>query len=549
VVSAGFVSQEVPDVKDLPVFSRFMGKGGKGKGLLSIPGRYFQFVRHYTEFRENTMRYATFLGYLDQLRKGNVKHYGGSRKAVVDQLRRDMGNEVAAAHLSRNLIGDYGNISVAGNWIRRRLMPFWSFQEINLKRVPRLVVNAWEAGGAAKAGGTLSVAVARTLLTSRIAWLYGAIWAWNLLLFGDDEEELPPYDRANPHVLLGRNADGSIRVFRNVGALGDFLEWFGINKVLSMFGKLKAGQVDAKDIALEMAFAAPEKAMGSIRPDLKALYEIPTGQSLFPEPTKPRSARRGELAAGVFGLQDEYKWMRGKVLGDGSRPRNHYWQRWGLGVNDPRQAALSNIYDLRSDFLKKKGKEEKGTFPVSRYKEARDAAILEDYDAFLEWKGNFVAERGEKKARDDFLGFLRGTDPIASPLTNDDEIEFERDFLTNEQRGQLTVARQFAGELRDLLLTWWDASDQFAETSLKDKVLVSLAKTVAKPTKALDEMEEAERLPIDRAIAELRRMGVNKIELADLLGVKLKQKSKSGRKGMGWKAAGQWKRRLIRRLD
>jgi len=229
-----------------------------------------------------------------------------------------------------------------------------------------------------------------------------------------------------------------------------------------MFGKLRAGQVSTADILWEMAFATPEKAMNSMRPDLKALYEVPTETSLFPEPFQPRSQRRGETIAATFGLQDEYKWMKGWVLEDGGTARPHYWQRMAMGVVDPRQSALSQMYDLRTDFLRKKGQEQKGIFPVSRYKEAREAAKFEDYDAFVDWKRKFVKKEGDD-AKDNFKDWLRTLDPIANRLNDEDEREFEEDFLTSEQRGRLTVARNYSHELRDLLVSWWDADDKSAE--------------------------------------------------------------------------------------
>jgi hypothetical protein len=456
VIGSGFVAEEVPDISELPVFRRFMS--GK-KGLTPVKS-YFDTVKKYSSFREDVMRYAAFLGYRAQLRQGRVKHYGGSKKAVVDQIKNDMGVDAAAAHLARNLLGDYGNISVAGNWIRRRLMPFWSFQEINLKRTPRLVVNAWEAGGTVRTAGALSVSAARAILMSKIAWMYAAMWIWNnLVMGGDEEDELTFYDRATPHIILGRNADGSIRVFRRVGALGDFLEWFGINEAIAMFRKQQDGQVETGDIVKEMALATPEKLINSLRPDLKGVYEVSTGTSLFPDPFHPRSQRRDEALSAPFGLQDEYKWMRGMVLQDGSTVRKHYWQRMLTGVVDPREAALHEMYSLRNDFLKKKGKPEQGTFPISRYKNARDAAIAEDYDAFTDWKKKFQEERG-KKATKDFKNWLKTLDPIHSKLNKHDEKEFENEFLTSEQKERLTVARNYSHELKDLLLTWWKTDEK-----------------------------------------------------------------------------------------
>ena len=81
-----------------------------------------------------------------------------------------------------------------------------------------------------------------------------------------------------------------------------------------------------------------------------------------------------------------------------------------------------------------------------------------------------------------------------------------------------------------------------------EKHLITAAYTTAKPEK-LKLLDDEQKAVQAAAQAYLKEVGVDASELADLLGVKLKQKSKSGEKGMGWKAAGQWKRRLKDRLD
>ena len=465
VVSAGFISAEIPDIKDLAIFRRFFDESS-GLSPLARPAKaYFDTVKKYSEFRENTLRYAAFLSAKKQLQAGTVKHYGGSKKGVVKQIHKDLGVDAAAAHMSRNLLGDYGNMTVMGDWLRRRLMPFWAFQEINIKRTPRIVMNGIEAGQSIKAAGSLTKAAASAVIASRIAWMYGAMWAWNNvgypLFYGhDDEDDLAPYERANPHILFGRNADESVRVFRNAGALGDFLEWGGINEAASLLSKYRAGQIDAKEIALEIVKAPIEKAFGSLGPHFTGTFEVATGQSLFPEPFQPRAVRRGEAAANIFGLSDEYKAIRGMTLGDGGSARRHYFQRILFGVVDARQTALSEMYDLRERFLRKKGVMSSRTLQVSIYKEARDAAKNENYDAFVDWKESFVEKFGEKASRKRFVSFLKRVDPIASRLSERDELEFEHKFLTSEQRGQLNVSRQYAGELKDLMHTWWVAHDK-----------------------------------------------------------------------------------------
>src|SRR5690606_30968624 len=137
VIDSSLTAQEIPQVKDLVVFRRFVGS----RGFRPVQG-YSEFVRKFNSWREGTYRYAAYLYYRDQLRAGKVEHFGGAKPEVVTTLVREMGPDVAAANLARNLLGDYGNLTVFGDWMRRRMAPFWSWIEINTKRYPRLASNA-----------------------------------------------------------------------------------------------------------------------------------------------------------------------------------------------------------------------------------------------------------------------------------------------------------------------------------------------------------------------------------------------------------------------
>ena len=459
VTTAGFLSGEISETSELQIFRRL--KPAEQRSLMKNPLKlYMEVVRPYVEMRENILRYAAFLTYYDQIEAGELSHYGAAKKSTVETLAKEMGTGVAAAHMSRELLGDYGNMTAAGEFMRSKLFPFWAFQEINIKRYPKLTVNAIRSGeGRGRTGAVLSA-----VALSRMGGAYAAWWTWNNLiypaLFGsDDEDKLGDFDKANPHLLLGPNADGTFKVFRNVGALGDFLEWFGINEAISLLDEYKAGQVELGDVGKEMGAAWIEKAVGLLRPDVKAGYEVVTGQSLFPTPFKPRSVERDVAVANVFALGDEWKAFKGLVAGEGNRARKHYWKRWLVGVVDPRQTSLGEMYDARRRFLESKGIREGGVYPVSEYKQARDAASNEDYAAFAEWKSAFQ-ERHGPKAVDKFRSFLSRLDPIASRLNDADEVEFESEFLTAEQRAKLMEVRDYAAGLEELLVQWWVASEQ-----------------------------------------------------------------------------------------
>ena len=78
--------------------------------------------------RENMLRLAAYRWFKQALKDGQ-RVYGASKPAEIDAIDRP---DDKAAKLARELIGDYGNISSAGQYIRRRLIPFYSWMEINM---------------------------------------------------------------------------------------------------------------------------------------------------------------------------------------------------------------------------------------------------------------------------------------------------------------------------------------------------------------------------------------------------------------------------------
>lgn len=455
VVSSSMTAKEIPDLKKIPAIKRLYESRSDGVSVLNAAPMaviaYFDAVRGFNEYRESVLRYAAFLYYRDALENKKLKHYGGANRVVVDALAKDMGNDVAAAHLARNILGDYGDLTVMGDYIRKHIYPFWSWNEIQFKRYPRLVVNAVSAGQ--KGRGVATGAVGATVLLSRLGALYAAAWLWNNLMFPDDEEELDEYSRRTPHLIFGRNSDGSINVFRNIGALGDILEWFGINEVLALWPQYAEGQISGETLAKQAVKAPANKLVGGLRPDVKGLFEVGAGISTFPDFFNPRSVERDEAAARIVAAEDEWRAFKGMVLKEGDRARPHYWTKYLVGVSDPKRNAMNSMYDLRDKYLDSKGKEsQKGLRGFRPFRLMREAAYADDYEAFVEAKKQFMAAGKSFKNFEDSLETL---DPIASRLSEADEQEFEREFLNDLQRQKLKVARDYAGDLQTKLWHWW----------------------------------------------------------------------------------------------
>jgi hypothetical protein len=454
VITSSMSEAEIPDVKDLPVFRRFYdNKIDPVKIPLNVLRTYFRAARNASVFRENLMRHASFLRFRKALADGGpLLHYAASIPKTVEALRKEIGVDAAAGKMARDLLGDYGNTTELGTWFSAHVWPFWRFQEVNMKRAYRMAANAIQAGEFKRVGPVALTAVLRAVLTVRLASLYALVWAWNHFRHPEQEEQLSPWQRQNPHLNLGVNDDGTSRVFNNFGSFGEFLEWFGINSLIDLIDDVESGQMSPADVAKVMGKDVLNKLVQGVRPDVKAVVETATGESLFPDVTSPRMQPRDELFANIFGLADEMKAVRGKVMDTGERLRPHYLQRMLLSVTDNRQNALNEIYSLRARFLKSKGREDVGVYPPSKIRTMKLAAVNDDYEAFLEARKVYTKEGGTRRK---FHASLDHLDPIAAKLNRELEREFEHEFLDGDQRKRLKVARDYAKEIESRLALWW----------------------------------------------------------------------------------------------
>ncbi len=450
VLDSSFQAQEIPNLKDLPMFERFFQDSVGSKMGLGLVKDYFAITTKFQRFREAILRLSVYRHTLERLNAGKPVNYGGSKRSIIKALQKDLGNETAAAHLARNLLGDYGDATVMGEWLRQNAIPFYMWMEVNAKRYPKMFANAVIEG--TETGNLSAVALHSAMAMSRVGAVYALMWLWNHIVWPDEEDDLGVYDKENPHIVTGRNPDGTVRVLRNTGALGDFLEWFGINTALSLLPKVRAGQISTSELIAEMAKDPINKMVSGVRPDVKAAIEVPTGQSAFPDVFNPRRQERGEIASSVVGLRDEYRAAKGLILQEGERARPHYLTRFtGQATVDPRKNALYEIYDLRERFQKKRG-EGSMMRGDSHFRNMRESAIAENYEAFKEGRTTFLAKGKEYK---NFKASLANLDPIASRLNDEDEVAFEQEFLTDRQRDKLRAARDFAGQLRVTMWLWW----------------------------------------------------------------------------------------------
>ncbi|MBL8797988.1 MAG: hypothetical protein JNM56_29085 [Planctomycetia bacterium] len=530
VIDGSLEVSEIPDLHELPVFKRLFRKDlSRTHLLLQAPAAWFKFAKRFNAFREASLRYAAFLYFRDQLRAGTLQHYGGARREVVDALAKDLGTDVAAAHLSRNLLGDYGNLTVLGQWLRKYVFPFWSFQEVQFKRWPRLAINAVQAGRLASKENALTAGALTALAALKLAVPYSLYWLWNNLRWPDEEQQLSAAERASPHIITGRNPDGSIRLLQRVSSQGEFLEWFGLDQLMQLLPLFRNEQITWGDVAQGVAKQPANKAFSALRPDVKGLFEVGGGLSFYPDAFNPQRQRRDDAFANIFGLADEARWARGQLGSTGERVRPGYGDRWaGITTSHPAKNALGEMFDLKDAFLKKQGKKPQERFGRSPIATMRDAAATNDHEAFREARQAYLADGHSYES---FKRAIANLDPVAQ-LAGDPDLEgdskklkaadnlerkFVRQFLTDEQRTKLPIVRDYARRLEVTLWTWWqqaserdDSPEQrAAQQQAADKEILTAARRLAskKPVRVSEQAEWSHG--IDSALDWLRRHDID----------------------------------------
>ncbi|MHB8122580.1 MAG: methyltransferase [Desulfuromonadaceae bacterium] len=365
--------QELGEINNLRMFLKLNEKKGS---VAKIPLKawqvYWKAVRLSTDYREALLRYSSYLSYLQQMEKsgGQPKNFGAS---IPEEIMALKDNSDRAFKLSNELLGAYDEISVIGQGLRKYLMPFWSWNEVNFRRTIQLFKNAARDEKLAYAVGRKLIGTAAiripflAMKVGKFAIMAFAMWTlltlWNNMKFPEEEKELPENVKSRPHIVFGRDKDGKILYFDRLGFVQDFLSWFGLDKAPLTAKELINGKITLKEFALESAKAPINKLWQSIGPHIKLPVEEALGAKTFPDVFKPGKIRdRWQYLAESFGLGNEYKQLAGKPVPtvEGSRGRGYLGSLRDVFTYsaDPGQSAYYDVLDEKRRFMKKLNKPE-----------------------------------------------------------------------------------------------------------------------------------------------------------------------------------------------
>jgi len=391
-------------------------------------------LQGFTEFRENILRLAAYRYFKDKIAKGEKDLYAASRRTEIDQLKND---DDRAAKLSRDLIGDYGNISEGGQMLRRHLIPFWSWMEVNAPRYVRLFKNLPHEGRNRKARFSGVIAWKGSKLVTKALILFAMVNVWNRLFFSDEEDELSESQRRQLHIILGRNDDNSIRSIRFQGALSDTLSWFGGEDIIGDIDDVVHGRKTVGQWGKEAVLATPTKFISGLRPEAKLLMEKLSGQSYYPDPFKPRPIRdMYEHFSRVVSADVFYRVIAGKPRRGDTKSKRliNDFLRMGIYTSDPGESAY---YDIRSrgyEFMDRHGIEPYSGGRPTKLSNAqyyyRQALKYGDIEAAKRYMDSYLELGGKLK---NLKGGIKRAHPTAGVKPKALREKFERSLKGKEK--------------------------------------------------------------------------------------------------------------------
>jgi hypothetical protein len=418
LLDAGLSSSELPNLAEDEFARRIYGAGRGVGGWTMEVGKTLigqsASIRKLHQVREGTLRLAAFRR-LKATIGPKKRVYGASSAAELNQLynrwqaepeRADELRSQIAAKLARELIGDYGNLSTNGQWLRRTLMPFWSWMEINAPRYLRLIRNAKYEGGSG-AGRTAAVIGGRAAgLTVKAAAFYAGVMAWNVAAkamfgIGDDEDPNKDHDLSRLMIITGRDEDGSVTGVKAAGALADALGWLGLadlpSKVDEVADAYRRGEAAQgwQDLASDVGMAPVNRLANAVTPLAKAPAELTFGKTIFPDVLRPRMIRdRGQYAANTLGMGPLYRWYTDRSdAGDAAssvilKKRNPASQAWfdaqGMVYGYAERSGIAIGGGIASD-------------KSNALYEARVALINGDRDRAVRWLRRYLQAGGNER--------------------------------------------------------------------------------------------------------------------------------------------------------
>lgn len=370
IITSGLSIQEIPDINQESLF-RSISKGSGNwakKAWSNTGGVYWDGVTAFTQFRENVLRVAAYKFYKEQIEAGKTLFGASDHKAVQALYDEGTNSKEVAAKLARELLGDYGNLSQGGQWLRAHSYPFWSWVELNTPRYYRLLKNTkfeYNSGiiGKVAGVGAKKVVVNVGMLGMRAMLLMGLMVLYNRIFWPDEDDELHREKNYKLRLILGRNDDGTIKTMKIQGAFSDVLAFFGLEDAVNDVDKIAKGKKTAGDMVFEGSNAFVNKFAQGAMPFTKTGYEVFTGRTLYPDMFSSRPIRdKGEHIARMASMDKVYNYLTHKPVRSFGKELSNLLTY----DSDPGESAYYTMRENIFDFMDDNGVEPMSGNPTDR---------------------------------------------------------------------------------------------------------------------------------------------------------------------------------------
>lgn len=402
-VIGGQMRGELPDIRSDQLFELITGEKPH------LVQQYMDFIGGLAKTREDTLRIAAYWYYRDAINAGE-RPLGVSDHAQVKALYDAKMFDEAAMMLAKQSLIDYDNPTVVGQIVKNRAIPFYRWREGNMIRYFRLIENTFRqeksaADAAKKVGPVLAARLGRAaaIRAAQIAALTAVVSGWNAAFFPDEADKLRRRGRRG-HMIVGKNPEtGEVYTMRMEGALASFLASLGLDDAPGQIADVAKGETDIASAMQESAAAVISDWSNGSNPFVKTAIEALSGQSYWPDVTKPRPIRdRVEHALKLVSADKLYA----RVTGKPNRGNGNMLSGLLFFTSDP---AEDNYWAVRSevnDFKKRQGDDTSPTRFTDRQNALyyyRKAQQFQDKAAEVRWLDRYLELGGTLKSMSESL--------------------------------------------------------------------------------------------------------------------------------------------------
>jgi len=366
-LSSSLSTVELGDLQSLPHFTFYENEQNIGKLAVNKFRKLTRGIQNFTEWREQLLRYASFLQLKEELSKspnGLPKDYGASIPTEIKSIKSIDGR---AYKLSNDALGAYNDVTPMAQGMSKTIYPFFRFKEVNMKRFFRLAKNIFyndpsivqSAGQDAvnKFAKGVKTSAYATMKIGKIALGYGAfnlaLALWNSVVAPDEEDELPEDIKNKPHIVFPRWATGGeIFYYSDLSSFYQLFSDIGFDGIGDVYSDLKEiinGKMTLGDKVVEIATETASNFMSGMAPFYRPAMEAIVGKSIYPDISKPSTVRDPwEHLFKSIGLEYEYRVVAGKPLPNGSYIES-FKKAFAYTVV-PGEAAMWDVYDMKDRY-------------------------------------------------------------------------------------------------------------------------------------------------------------------------------------------------------